>query len=181
MSKRSLFLKNCKICKHDVAWNAKKCLNCGVANPTTTWKHKLAAFVLVMMAVAFCAVPSKKGTSPEVVAVEKDAPSAPIAPKPLESEQPRSFDEYAMGSAMQICEIYIKGLLLAPRSADFAFLDRRGSQEGEVVTVNSYVEAQNQYGAKVRSDFVCKIKFPDKNMDDPQLEDLTFSNESVLK
>jgi hypothetical protein len=135
--KPSLFLRNCKICKHDVAWNAKKCLNCGVANPTTTWKHNLIAFVLVMLAVGYCATPSDKATTAETKTANSGQSSSIEAPDestPVsnitedstaineEENQPLSFEEYAMGytpSFSTACHSIPNSTLVAWDSREF--------------------------------------------------------------
>lgn len=58
------------------------------------------------------------------------------------------------------CKDFVSQRLRAPGTADFPFLDfqveKTGSNE---FLVRSYVDAQNGFGAKLRSNWLCKIRF----------------------
>ena len=74
-----------------------------------------------------------------------------------------------------MCEDYVKQRLTSPGSADFASLlsgeVRIDSLGGGRYKVHSYVDAQNSFGALLRSQFVCRIaKVP--GGDEWRLEDL---------
>jgi hypothetical protein len=58
------------------------------------------------------------------------------------------------------CEEFVKNRLKAPSTADFPFLDRTVIPEGaNTYIVRSYVDAQNGFGAMIRSDFRCEIRY----------------------
>jgi hypothetical protein len=52
--RRSIYLKSCKVCRHDVATSAKICPHCGVKNPATTWKDTLLGLICVLALLAYC-------------------------------------------------------------------------------------------------------------------------------
>jgi len=58
------------------------------------------------------------------------------------------------------CKDFVKRRLKAPASADFPFLDYTSVNTGnETYAVRSYVDAQNAFGAKIRSNWTCQIQF----------------------
>ena len=62
--------------------------------------------------------------------------------------------------AAVICKSHVKNSLKAPSTADFPLLDFKAwKAPGQVYTIKSYVDAQNSYGAMLRSDWHCRIKY----------------------
>ncbi len=100
--KRSLFLKNCKVCKKDVAFTTKACPHCGVKNPTTTWKHNIAAFILVMLIVGLLIPDSKKEEKPEAQAEQAAAP-AQIS-SPTASAETKAIDYEKLRAAYDLAQ-----------------------------------------------------------------------------
>lgn len=99
--KRSLFLKHCKVCKKDVAWSVKSCPHCGVKNPTTTWKHNIVAFILVMLIVGLLLPDSKNEEKSEkqaeqpTVPAEISSPAASVEAEPIDYEKLRAAYDLA--------------------------------------------------------------------------------------
>lgn len=77
--------------------------------------------------------------------------------------------------AKSMCEEFINDRLKSPASAKFA-----GSYPtygtGEIWTWEAYVDAQNSFGAQIRTDFVCRVKRQAPNSDTWVLENLTLQN-----
>lgn len=58
------------------------------------------------------------------------------------------------------CQQYVKARLRAPSTADFPFLDHNVTNTGsETYLVRSYVDAQNGFGAMIRSNYRCEIRY----------------------
>ena len=58
------------------------------------------------------------------------------------------------------CKDFVKARLKAPASADFPFLDYSSANTGnETYVVRSYVDAQNAFGAKIRSNWTCQVQY----------------------
>lgn len=63
--------------------------------------------------------------------------------------------------ALVQCEIYVQNRLKSPSSAKFASTSNSNIQDlgNSVYQVNSYVDAQNSFGAMLRTDYSCKIEY----------------------
>lgn len=58
------------------------------------------------------------------------------------------------------CQNYVKMRLKAPGTADFPFLDHDVTPMGsDTYLVRSYVDAQNGFGAMLRSNYRCQIRY----------------------
>lgn len=64
---------------------------------------------------------------------------------------------------MSDAENYVKQGLKAPSTADFPSQilsgDWKVNRKDDVVTVSSYVDAQNSFGAMIRSNFIVQISY----------------------
>jgi len=76
------------------------------------------------------------------------------------------------------CQDNVKARLRSPSTADFPFLDFQVTRRGtSAYVVTSYVDAQNAFGATIRSNFVCTIEYQSGDDADPRswnLIDLTM-------
>ena len=65
-----------------------------------------------------------------------------------------------------LCENYVKQVLLSPKSAEFPLLTNgwNMAKNDGIIIVQSYVDAENAYGAKIRTDFQFKIDIDDKTI-----------------
>ena len=87
------------------------------------------------------------------------SPSSP-APIPRTSATTASAHIPTETEAAITCQAYVENALKSPRSADFPILDRRVTKTGpKSFRVQSYVDAQNSFGATIRSHFVCNITY----------------------
>jgi hypothetical protein len=60
----------------------------------------------------------------------------------------------------RICQERVSAGLKAPASAEFPSYDERSiHQSGALWTVNSYVDAQNSFGAQLRTRYTCTASF----------------------
>lgn len=58
------------------------------------------------------------------------------------------------------CQNYVRDHLRSPSTADFPWLDHAVVPSGnETYMVKSYVDAQNGFGATVRTDYICEIRY----------------------
>jgi hypothetical protein len=63
-------------------------------------------------------------------------------------------------SAFTRCQRYVRDRLKAPATADFPFLDRKTWKfDDDVYVVKSYVDAQNSFGAMLRTNWHCKVQY----------------------
>lgn len=75
-----------------------------------------------------------------------------------------------------LCENKVKEVLKSPSSAKFPnILEWKFRKEKNIITVQSYVDAQNSFGAMIRSDF--QFKF---NSDDNTITSFIFDNEQII-
>jgi hypothetical protein len=70
----------------------------------------------------------------------------------LNSDQPQDQGP----DAEQACKDFVKDRLKAPAGADFSGVDRTAA--GSTYTVTGDVDAQNSFGAKLRSHFTCVVR-----------------------
>ena len=67
-------------------------------------------------------------------------------------------------AAYAFCQPHVKERLKAPSTAEFPSFDYKYQVDGRTVTIVSYVDAQNAFGATIRANYVCKAAF---SGDDP--------------
>jgi hypothetical protein len=73
--------------------------------------------------------------------------------------------------AYVVCQDFVEDSLKAPSTAKFASMsDSTITSTGWVYTVSSYVDAENSFGAMIRTDFLCKVSY--KGDDNWHLEEL---------
>lgn len=58
------------------------------------------------------------------------------------------------------CQNFVKEKLISPSTADFPFFDHYKKKiQGQMYRVQSYVDSQNAFGAKIRNKWDCKIQY----------------------
>lgn len=73
-------------------------------------------------------------------------------------QSPTKVEVPSDGGAIVMCQRFVEARLKSPKTADFPFLDRPSvARDGSSFVVRSYVDAQNAFGATLRSNFVCKV------------------------
>jgi hypothetical protein len=79
------------------------------------------------------------------------------------------------------CQNFVKSRLRAPSTADFPFLDFTATSVGaDTYSVRSYVDSQNAFGAELRYNWTCRIKYnggQDADLRSWQLLDLEFAEQ----
>lgn len=85
-------------------------------------------------------------------------------------------DRGTAGGAWLICQQFIEDELRAPATAEYPSIDDRYITEvsgsDDVFEVNAYVDAENGFGALIRNDFVCRVRY--QGDDVWRLENLEF-------
>src|SRR5437868_6407417 len=64
--------------------------------------------------------------------------------------------------AWDVCSEFVKDRLKAPATSDFAEYGAQGTgatKSGRAYTVLGYVDAENSFGANVRTNYVCTVKY----------------------
>jgi hypothetical protein len=89
---------------------------------------------------------------------KNDAPPASPAktPKPKKGYTPTEKDARII--AATLCEMRVKDGLRAPRTAKFPWA-KEVSFNGKTATLVSYVDAENGFGAMIRTHYVCTIEY----------------------
>lgn len=78
-------------------------------------------------------------------------------------------------SAFVMCQKFVRDSLKAPSTAKFAdYNDKTISSNGNRFNVISYVDAQNSFGAMVRTSYICEVEYIGD--DKWQLVDLIFDD-----
>jgi len=78
---------------------------------------------------------------------------------------PGAGDAWAKGSkhgAWDVCSEFVKDRLKAPASADFAeygAADTAVTKTGKTYTVLGFVDAENSFGANIRTTYTCKVRY----------------------
>jgi hypothetical protein len=143
-------LVKCRECGREISDQATACPHCGVpmraAVPRDTEAEKkksqgcLGGCLTVVVVLAILGSLSGKGGS---------------------SSASPERDQNSAVAAWTMCEEFVKRQLRAPATADFPWgydqFTRRESDSVWVVT--SYVDAQNAFGAKIRNNFVCRVRW----------------------
>ena len=80
---------------------------------------------------------------------------------PGDPPSPREQAESRGTMAAIQCESFVRDRLTAPATADFPFLDREVRILGDNVNymVTSYVDSENAFGATLRTNWICEIRY----------------------
>lgn len=131
-------LKACRECGRKISTQAKSCPHCGIPHPVVSMASMagaigcLGAFLLLLVFVAMAVISSSGETEPQ----KRDT------------------------MAMIQCRNFVRDRLNSPSTADFPFLDYSVTPEGSnTFLVKSYVDASNRFGATVRSNFNCRVRY----------------------
>jgi hypothetical protein len=175
-------LMYCRECGKQVSSEAPSCPHCGVPNPTGNtagvWpdpprqqappppapKKQPGCFGVGCLGVIVIGI---------IGAIAGGDSAGSGASSPTEP--------HSAGMATVMCESFVKERLKAPRTAKFPWGSRENAQhlgEGKY-RVRSYVDAQNGFGALIRSNWDCTIQHVPEG-DRWQLENLTSSHPETL-
>ena len=84
--------------------------------------------------------------------------ASPREGTPVTEESPAEDDNSTMAKIQ--CQDFVRDNLRSPSSADFPFFAGGAVAMGNnAYMVRSYVDAQNAFGAAIRNDYVCQIRF----------------------
>lgn len=61
--------------------------------------------------------------------------------------------------AVTLCKDHVKNTLRSPSTADFPFFNQAIYDGKRRATLASYVDAQNGFGATIRTNFVCVVEY----------------------
>ncbi len=146
--------KKCKKCGSNVGLKEKKCPNCGASTQLqiSTGKGCLIVFLVFAIPVLIIALINPSSTPTTNTSSQKS------------SEDPNAWktrDNKSMAYIMM--EDFVKRKLKAPSTAEFpgifdGKLDHVKSLGGQKYRIVSYVDAQNTFGAQIRTRFVGEIQ-----------------------
>jgi hypothetical protein len=143
-------LIKCKECGNNVSTKADKCPNCGApVTKRTSGCALLAALLGGVFLIGFIGV----------LVSQSNQPAAAPPPSQQQADVPDKIGAWTMA------EEFVKKSLKAPSTADFGSLfgDNQDPQENVVYEgsgnyrVTIWVDAQNSFGAKIRTHFILKL------------------------
>ncbi len=162
-------LMQCKECGNEVSNKAESCPKCGVriaAKPMGCGKLIGVIFLVVVIVNVFSIIFFSDQRSDETAAVQK----ASMTPEQKQAQA----DEALMSDAKWQCKQFVEKTLKAPSTADFQnyndFSAWGSEAGGGPFGVTGYVDAQNSFGAKIRTNFRCELR---KSGSDWQLVNIT--------
>lgn len=89
-----------------------------------------------------------------------------------------SASDYDAGMACTMAENLIRPQLKAPKSAEFDYGDCRDSAvlSGHTWTLHSYIDADNSFGAHIRTRYVVQMRYDNPPSNMWHMENLTFAD-----
>lgn len=150
-------LKPCKECGKEISTEAKACPHCGKKNPTSAAGLSRGAigFLVLIIVIAFAA------------AIEKnDAPTpAPETPAAIAAEKAHDSINLQLEVAKQMCHDAAMKSLKSPATAQFHDEETYFKDLGKSRShIQLQVDAQNSFGALVRTTVDCKTRQTAKNV-----------------
>ena len=140
-------MKPCKECNNDVSDRAKVCPHCGIKHPTT--KNWQVAVFIAFIALAFVYTIYEPELTPEQTAADELADRTETCSS--------KFD------AIYMSTVFVQGTLASPSTAKFPSAANNRVVykylDGCEHHINSYVDAQNLYGATVRNEYYAILKY----------------------
>lgn len=150
-------LKPCKECKKEISTEAKVCPNCGKKNPTSSG---IPVFVwLVGALVVVIALANSGDSTPAVPAVPK-TPAQIAREDTLRQVQlkQKAIDRQLFGAEL-LCHNAAMKALKAPSTAEFQDDETYRKDLGKGRShVQLQVDAENAFGAKIRTTVDCKTR-----------------------
>jgi hypothetical protein len=142
-------LKKCKECGREVSSKADKCPNCGA--PVKKDASLGAGCLTIIIVVGLIVWWGSKG----------DSTNSPTAPPAAANTAPDKITAWTMA------EEFVKKNLKSPSTADFGSVfgdyqdPNNGTQDlgGGRFYCHGWVDAENSFGAKLRTNWECTIKF----------------------
>ena len=135
---------NCPECGQQVSTRAESCPHCGYRGRTQLSRS------------SGCFVTAVKVVGIGVAAIFGLAVLGSLLPK---SEQSKRESQRIAGIAA--CRVEVEGRLKAPSTASFPGYEDVRDKGGGVAIVISSVDAQNSFGAKIRSRWICEVDVSD--------------------
>lgn len=140
-------LKPCRECGQEVSTQAGTCPKCGSPNPTVSKSTQWIAAALGLAFFGGALLWVNSCIDRTMDAVFQEATPAEAASAARDREKAR---------ISVACENAVKAKLRAPSTADFPFgMSMSVAMNDTAATLQSYVDAQNGYGAQIRTNFVC--------------------------
>ena len=145
-------VKKCKECLAEIDAEAKKCKFCGSKQPKDYKRFAVGCLALFIVGIIGAAI---EGNSSETTSNRNINNS---------TNTKNQLEEISDTEACVISRNFIKPILKSPKTADFPMFDCVAVESEENVwVVNSYVDAQNSFGAMIRSYYMVKLQYTGGN------------------
>lgn len=130
-------LMKCPACAKEFNDELQRCSHCGYNRRPRSYVVEIASAAILLLVVALCALVNRSGSRTEIDSKGDDV------------------------SAALACQEFVKARLKAPTTADFPLPYKAPLTTRSGVTGgwrwSAYVDAQNAFGAMIRTRFVCDV------------------------
>lgn len=146
-------MRICSLCQGSNEDGAVYCRHCGKRIPDDTPARRklgLILFLGLLGAIALLAILFSQRDP----GIGIENPPAVVQPTATEDVRSAFF-------AYQMCKEFVSDRLKAPRTADYpAYLDAQIAEyQPGYFAIDAYVDAENSFGAMIRTNFICKVKY----------------------
>ena len=145
--------KQCPKCKEWIDKEATKCPHCRSQQPAPAWATVIAAILMVGLGIwGYRSCSSTFSLSPETEAR-------------LDAERQKEEQYGSKSMAWIMAQNFVKKQLVSPGSADFGGMFQQSYEDCVTdlgqgrYSVRGWVDSQNKFGAKLRSNFTCTLKY----------------------
>lgn len=118
--------------------------------------------IIIASVIILMIIKSIDGCNNSTPNINHDIPVQAAHEESIADENERKIVAFSLGATL------VQDMLKAPSTADFPHngKDYVTKTEGDVYSVNSFVDAQNSFGAKIRTNWYCQLKFTGGKNDD---------------
>ena len=151
-------LTKCKECGAEISTKDESCPKCGAKRPKPTSLSTWIIGGFLALVIFQCTMREERTASEQ----------ASMSP----TQKQAQLDESVRSDAKWMCKEFVEKTLKAPSTAEFQSYNNfsaSGTGEGPF-QVSGYVDAENSFGAKIRTQFICELR---RTGDNWQLENLS--------
>lgn len=136
----------------------KRRLKKAVAADNSVFKHPVKALLLIIFIPVLFGGLIKGGSDGPSHSTAPVMPLRSAAPVPVKKVEMRADQHDANVMAAVLCNQRVKDSLKAPRTAKFPWV-QEASFNGRTAVMSSYVDAENGFGAMIRTRYICTVEY----------------------